>query len=315
LFFVLFLEFVKLGPIERRFICNTLGFFNYATNLLCHQIPAAPQSLPKLNASTEEAEEPDEKDISSNSPFAELYGVRDKDKPETVVSLSVKSHLSEVDMVYLLESLTVIIQNAKLSQLEAPPPSEPSPASSKKGKKNTPSQAAEPVAESSQSSAAESSNEVTISPDMLTRVIETVLPNMMQYDVGQYAVKQFVLRLATANKNVIAMLSPMFDNFLNRGTSLSARKNYADVVLSILNVRDGASAKRLSDYMNHHLDFIAIQVSKAKRKGPMLQEPLECLALIVNGGGKEVKDEYRKAAREIFTDVLLETGDFYASYR
>jgi len=216
LFFVLFLEFVKLGSAERRLLCDTLAYFNKATSLLCHRIPAAPKALPSFTASIAEAEdEPDEKDVIPNSGFADLYNIRDKEKPKAELNPFVtKSLIRDVDMIYLLESLTVIIQNARLPPFEAPDPIPAAGSSKKNSKKSDKSEKAK-AADTTKAKAADSSAPAAAQPaqavkpsgssdtevhsDQLALVISEVLPDFIQKNVGSYFVKQFVRELAIVN--------------------------------------------------------------------------------------------------------------------
>jgi len=106
----------------------------------------------------------------------------------------------------------------------------------------------------------------------------------------------------------------MIETIMSRPMSVFSRQYYSEVILSILNVKDGATEKRLADYMSCHMDLIVRMVTNEKVKGRALTNPLETLSLIVNNGGKEVKEEYRRAAPEIFTESVLDAGDFEPSY-
>jgi len=340
MFFALFLELAKIGPIERRLLCDRLAFFDKAALLLSHKVPAMPLSMPTFSTSVIEDndDEPDEKDIIPTSGFAELYGIKKKEKPKANKQTFVgASNLREFDMIYLLEALTVIIQNAQLPPFEAPPPlqDETQSKKSKKADKKTDKKAKEEedlsksaadestVAPAAQAAAASASSaahamggmtDAEVHLDQLNSVITNVLPNMIRKCTGAYAVKQFVLKLATANSKVIQQLHPMFYEFLSRPCSSAARQLYSEIVHTILNVRDGASERRLSDYMTLHMEIIHDLVRNEHRAGPLLAEPLEALAAVVNSGSKEVKDEYKKAATEILTSHLQKEGGFTPSY-
>jgi len=228
-FFTLFLEFAKLGPYERHLLCDTLAFFNKATSLLSHRLPPAPKSIPVVTASAAEVDDdPDEKDFIINSGFAELYGMKDKEKPKSSLAsagASGISYLKESDLVYLLEALTVIVQNARLPPFEAPKEKETQPKKgSKKSKPAETSQSGDAPAAAAAAAATAAADEAAaktvaepaVSSDQLSAVIGNVLPKMLQSDVGFYTVRQFILRLATANANVIKMLHPLFDSFYVR---------------------------------------------------------------------------------------------------
>jgi len=283
--------------------------------LLQLKVPECPNSIPAFTVSdAEEDEEPDEKDIIPNSGFAELYGMKkkDTDKPLLKISSS-RSTLKASELVYLLEALTYIIQTAKLPPFEAPKPKEtPAPKKSKKGEAAATTTAT--TQDESSSSSKDDKKTVEVTSSQLDGIIRGVLPNMVMTGVGIDTVKRFVLRLSTANVNAVKMLQPFFKGFLSNPSSPLSKQKYAEVVLSILNVNDSATETRLTDYMTCHMDYLSDLVITEHRSGRTLSEPLESLAVIVNTGGKEVKEAYKRATPSYFSDAMLENAKFKPSY-
>jgi len=86
------------------------------------------------------------------------------------------------------------------------------------------------------------------------------------------------------------------------------------LIVSILNVSDGAAEQRLVNYMDYHLGLIVTLVTNEGRRGASLSRALETLALIVNTGGKEVKEQYRRIVDNYFTEEFCHMCGFVSNF-
>jgi len=371
MFFVLFLEFAKLGPAERRFLCNGLRFFKRATDLMRQRLPEVPDALPKFVVETPatDSDEPDEKDFLPTSPFAALYGFKEKKKKEVKATVAQHSRLQPEDMVYLLETLTIIVQNAILPEYEKPhardrsvqrKPASPAKAAAKPSAAKQPaaadakkpataeakkpaaapaaaasgkpaaepsakpegSQSASPAAKPSaaptqaavpSSSPAQPSSrtDVHVFEDQIDLMFSDVFPTFIRSDSGMYCMKQFILRICTANRVAVKeQVGSMINTFLSLpNMSYFHLKRFAELVNSIFCIRDGCSEDRIDDYMEAHMSFIRYFIESG-HYSVTLKVPLEALALVVNTGTKEVKAGYKRNSQQFFTSELKQLGKF-----
>jgi len=149
-----------------------------------------------------------------------------------------------------------------------------------------------------------------LAKDELKDLLDKVIPPFLKSDTGLWVLKPCVLRLCRVNKDVIYQLSGLFEKFLDYpNMSYFHIKRYAEFVSTILNVKDGATEDRMMNYLDFHMGHV-VELVKMGRCSMTLRVPLETLALIVNNGGKEMKQLYKRVAYDTFPQELKDAGKF-----
>ena len=312
--FVLFSELAKLGAAERHMLCDGLGFFTKATNLLRYLVPPLPETLNVVRKRDEEEkneaedededdddddeeDDGDEKNVVPTSMFAELYGFKKTattNAPAVSETRRAWSTLTQRSMVYLLEAVTTIVQNAVLPQTMLPPRvSLSSPAKASR---------AEP-------------RDVALSQEQLDLLLESVFPEVIKQDTGLYCVKAVVVRFCSASRNAVSVLTKMFGRAIReKGLEAPHFRRYADVVLCVLNLKDSETEDRAREYMTFHLNTIAEEaVGRGTYASTVLRPLLETLCMIVNESSS-ARTAYKLLAKEFFTERVLQLGLFQPSY-
>ena len=302
--FVLFSELAKLGATERRMLCDGLGFFTKATNLLRYLVPPVPETLTvtrKMDEAEEDSSEDDEgddqyegdeKNVVPTSVFAELYGLKKATASAPAASEKRRawSTLTQRSMVYLLESVATIVQNAVLPQAVLPP--------------RGPAKAGRTDA-----------REVVLSQEQLDLLLESVFPEVVKQDTGLYCVKAVAVRLCSASRSAVSVLTRMFGKIVReKGLEVPHFRRYADVVLCVLNLKDSETEDRAHEYVTFHLNAIAEEaVGRSVYASTALRPLLETLCLIVNENSS-ARAAYKLLAREFFTERVLQNGLFRPSF-
>ena len=318
LFFVLFSELMKLGAAERHMLCDGLGFFTKATNLLRYLVPSVPETLTVVrkrdeiemdgnedeDEDDEEDDVPDEKNVVSTSVFAELYGFKKSGAavPAVTEKRRTWSSLTQRSMVYLLESVVTMVQNAVLPQGALPARASVPAATGGSGAK-------------AQGAAAAVVRDVALSQEQLDLLLESIFPEVVKQETGLYCVKAAVLRFCSASRSALKVLAKMFRATLEqKGLEPRHFRRYADVVLCVLNLKDSETDERARTYMTFHLSAIVDETkSRNMYNSTALRPLLETLCLIVNENSS-ARTAYKLLSREFFTERLFQVGLFRPTY-